>query len=309
MSKTSKSHRKVLVTAWHAGKAVFAEYVHRFSPKLFTRPQLFACNVLRVFLRLDFRGAEQFLRDSPDLCQAIGLTRVPDHTTLYRAAQRQMKSVPSMALLAVTARAALGRRRHIALAAVDSSGFEATHASRYFVQRRSKNAEEKQPMTYRRYGKLMALVDTASHVVIGMETSRGPTPDIDQLGSVLARRVPGLVIHHLLGDAGFDSEANHRLLREEHGIISTFPAKHGRRSDKPPAGHYRRKMRARFNKRSYGQRAQIETVFSMIKRNLGGTLGARGYWSRCREMTLRVITHNIMIQLRSGSFATEPVKS
>ena len=57
-------------------------------------------------------------------------------------------------------------------------------------------------------------------------------------------------------------------------------------------------MTQRFDKITYGQRWQVETVNSMIKRNLGSALSARHYWSQCREMILRVLTHNIMIVLR-----------
>ena len=45
----------------------------------------------------------------------------------------------------------------------------------------------------------------------------------------------------------------------------------------------------------YGQRWQVETVFSMIKRRLGAALNAKTYWSQCRALMLKVITHNIMI--------------
>ena len=33
----------------------------------------------------------------------------------------------------------------------------------------------------------------------------------------------------------------------------------------------------------------------MIKRNLGDWVRGLTYWSRCRELQLKVITHNIMI--------------
>jgi len=33
----------------------------------------------------------------------------------------------------------------------------------------------------------------------------------------------------------------------------------------------------------------------MIKRRLGSALRARNFWSQCREIILRVITHNVMI--------------
>jgi hypothetical protein len=56
-------------------------------------------------------------------------------------------------------------------------------------------------------------------------------------------------------------------------------------------------MKARWKqyKKRYGQRWQVETVNSMLKRMLGSALRARSYWSRSREMTLRVLTLNIMI--------------
>ncbi len=56
-------------------------------------------------------------------------------------------------------------------------------------------------------------------------------------------------------------------------------------------------MRTEFDKKTYGQRWQVETVMSMIKRNQGDDLRAVTYWSQNREMLLRVLTHNIGIIL------------
>ncbi len=56
-------------------------------------------------------------------------------------------------------------------------------------------------------------------------------------------------------------------------------------------------LRTDFDKETYGQRWQVETVFSMIKRNQGDALGARSYWAQNREMMLKVLTHNIGIIL------------
>ena len=56
-------------------------------------------------------------------------------------------------------------------------------------------------------------------------------------------------------------------------------------------------MKQRFAryKRTYGQRWQVETVNSMIKRRLGSALRARQYESQCREIILKALTHNVMI--------------
>ena len=47
-----------------------------------------------------------------------------------------------------------------------------------------------------------------------------------------------------------------------------------------------------------GQRAQVETVFSMVKRNLGSALRARKPFAINREVTLRLIVHNLMVLRR-----------
>ena len=104
-------------------------------------------------------------------------------------------------------------------------------------------------------------------------------------------------IKHLLADAGYDSEANHTYAREVHQIKTTIPPKHGRPTTKLPKTKYRREMRTDFDKETFGQRWQSETVFSMIKRNYTDSLSARSYWSQCRDMILLVLTHNLGIIL------------
>jgi hypothetical protein len=92
-----------------------------------------------------------------------------------------------------------------------------------------------------------------------------------------------------------DSEAAHRYAREEYGARTLIPPTRGRPTTKPLKGYWRQRMKTHFNNKKYGQRWQIETVNSMIKRSMGSALRARTYWSQSREITLRVLTHNIMI--------------
>ena len=48
-------------------------------------PQLAACVLMMLYLDLSYRGMEKGLLRNDEVCQALGLTRVPDHTTLLRA--------------------------------------------------------------------------------------------------------------------------------------------------------------------------------------------------------------------------------
>jgi hypothetical protein len=74
---TSKSPQAVLRVAHRIGRQQLRAYAHRFSPKKFTQPQLFACLVLKEFLCLDYRKLSALLEDAPALAQAIGDTVSP----------------------------------------------------------------------------------------------------------------------------------------------------------------------------------------------------------------------------------------
>lgn len=70
-----------------AQKAIPA-YSSKFSRHDYTQHQLHAMLTLRRALRTDYRGLEALLRDWPELRETLGLERVPDHSTLQRAARR-----------------------------------------------------------------------------------------------------------------------------------------------------------------------------------------------------------------------------
>jgi len=102
-----------------------------------------------------------------------------------------------------------------------------------------------------------------------------------------------------MADADFDGVHEHV---RSHGIRTIIPPERGRRRTSRRLGKWRRLMEQRFNKKEYGQRWQVETVNSMIKRRLGSALRARSYWNQCREIILRAITHNGMIVMRVKVF-------
>lgn len=88
MSRTTKAVLPVARRALTTGQRILAPYAHRFAPKKFTQPQLFAVLVVRQMLRLDYRGMEARLREWAELRDALGLTAVPSYSTLCYAHQR-----------------------------------------------------------------------------------------------------------------------------------------------------------------------------------------------------------------------------
>jgi hypothetical protein len=91
MSSMSKSLVKMMKRAHEVASRVLPDYSHRFSPKKFTQAQLFACLVLKLFLRTDYRGVCEMLSDAPSFCAAIGLRGVPHFTTLQKSERRLLQ--------------------------------------------------------------------------------------------------------------------------------------------------------------------------------------------------------------------------
>ncbi len=285
-----------MITAFKTARAVLPDYWHKFSPQKFTLPQLFACLILRVVLKTDYRGVAAFLNDCPDLCKTIGLKTVPHFTTLHKASQRLLCKKFANKLLVSTIKQLVKDKEAIELAAIDSTGLDSSHVSRYYVRRRrSKHLKLWEDVIYKRFPKLAIVCDCSNHAILSAIMSRGPSVDVNQFRQPLKPAAERVKIDHILADAGYDSEANHEYAREVHRIKTTIPARAGRPTQKLPKAKYRREMRTDFNKKVYGQRWQVETVFSMIKRNFASALRARRYWSQCREMMLLVLTHNIAI--------------
>ncbi len=132
--KTSKSPKRVLAEAAAVAAESLPRYSHRFSPKKFTLHQLFACLVLKDFYNLTYRGTVGLLADSNSLCEVIGLEQAPHFTTLQKAADRLLVKKSFQRLITATverARKAKIPGRSVRLAAMDTSGFEARHTSRY----------------------------------------------------------------------------------------------------------------------------------------------------------------------------------
>jgi hypothetical protein len=292
---TSNSPKAVVLAALAAARRVLPFYTHPNSPKKFTQHQLFACLVLKSFLKTDYRGVVAQLADHPSLRELMGLEHVPHFTTLQKASRHLLASAAARRVLESTIRLHYGRRRRVKSAAVDSTGLECSAASAYFVRRRQRVALPWKTVVYHRYPKLGLVSDTRCHFILAMRVGRGPRPDVDEFRPLVKDAFGTMFLLRMIADAGYDSESNHRFARERCGIRTVIPAKHGRPTTKPAAGRYRRLMQVRFNTDAYHDRAQVETVMSMIKRNQLPYVRGRTYHSQCRDLRLMALTHNVMI--------------
>jgi transposase len=297
MSTTTKSPRKVAAAAYRFAVNTLPEHSSRFSPKKYTQAQLFVCLVLKTFFNVDYRGIVEILNDSPELCKDFGLKNVPHFTTLHKALKRLLRYKNVKRLLENTCKAIMKDHKTVELAAVDGSGLQSGHISPYFCKKRSKGNKQHRKSRLTKYPKMGIVVDTSNHMILSVITERGPGSDSGHFEKILRRLPKDLSIDYLTADAGYDGEANHVLANETFGIKTIIPPTIGRRTGKLPKTRYRRKMKENFDHERYGQRWQVETVFSMIKRNLTDTIMSRSFQPQCSEISLLAITHNLMIVL------------
>ena len=180
-------------------------------------------------------------------------------------------------------------------AAIDATGLETRYTSQHFIRCRRRESFYR-----RRWPKLTIVCEIKTHLIAGCRVTRGPSMDFPNLQKAIEQAEKYVHFDKVLADAGYDSEFNHKFCRDILNIRSTIIAYNPRRTTKLPSSRYRREMATKFDLLAYGQRWQVESVFSRHKRLLGSALRNRNGKSRKRECLLRVLTHNLMIIRRAA---------
>jgi hypothetical protein len=293
--------------AHEVARRTLPERAHRFAPKRYTQPQLLACVLLKEYLGLDYRTAQETLELSDGLREALGLRAVPDYSTLWRFAHD--KATVEVVATALTETIQLLKASGhdppagVPLVAIDSPGLFCGHASRYFEQRRSR-ARSAATYPARAYQKWAAALWTGPQLVVAQLSKPGPCgdyPDLPPLAAAAVASVPGATV---LADAGYDCEANHAFCRERLGAHTLIPAK-TRRFVAGPRRPYRAEMVRALGcatlgaegeaapLRTYRQRWLVETLMSVVKRKWGEALSARLPAMQEAQALVRGLVYNL----------------
>jgi hypothetical protein len=303
--------------AYRLALRVLPGHCHTSSERDFTNARLFACLAVREFFRLSYRRTEALLRDSPQWLDDIGLACAPDHNTLWRAFGSLVRARRCQRMLDELSRwfkrSARSKTRVARLLAIDSTCFERHHRSVHYDRRcrRMEHEPRKRPGKWGKsvnasrqhqlmlMPKLSIAVDAACHLILAAKVRLGNCSDAPDFHELLHEAHRRAKVRVVLADGGYDSEANHRIAREDLGVESIIPAAVGRPTSKLPTTRWRRLMAKQFKNKSkqkqYAQRSQSETTHSMLKRNLGSALRSRTPERQKQEMMLRAIVHNITL--------------
>ena len=278
--------------ALEVAREVLPSYSHRFSPQRFTQPQLLAILCLMRYEDWTFRGAEIRLGEHGELRRALEVQAVPDHSTLFRFMLRLEERVIGQALAEVVRRLQKkkpGSRRTKTVVAVDATGLAPGAISTFFIRRREQHGGA--PMPWRYWLKWLLAIDTRQRLILAQKAHQGPVNDCATLRPLLDEVVTTLPITTVLADAEFDSERNHRHIREQCRAKSIIPAKRTRPEWKLHG--VRAQMRAAFPAKAYRQRVHAETVFSAIKRKLSARAPGRSLITQRKQALLLGLAYNL----------------
>lgn len=280
--------------ALEIAEAALPDYRTKFSKHTFTQPQLLAVLCLMRYEDWTLRKAEVRLAEHRELRDALGLHKAPDHTTLYRFLRRLDERALATALNESVRHLSkksgyYEQEEPAATVAVDATGLVPGAISTFYVRRTRNRAGE--PMLWRKWLKWLVVVDTDRQVVLAQEACSGPYNGSAMLRPLVEAAHEVTPLSLVLADAEFDSEQNHRFVRERLAAASVIPANRGKATWRVQG--YRAKMRAAFPRQLYRRRALVESVFSAVKRKLSARAPGRSLETQRIQALLLGLAYNL----------------
>lgn len=256
-----------------------SSYSRPKSPHVFTQAQLMTCMVLKAYLKQSYRGIIDLLEVSDDLRRAIGLEKLPAHTTLKMFEKRVLS--PQLLDGIIGQVLTLCRDRGVAVheLAVDSTGVECSPSSMHYADRRGKRRG--------RYVKLSLAIACRSLLAVA---SAGPGNDRVEAPALLWRASGRCAPHSIYMDSGYDGEKTHLFCRAGWKCVSWIPPV-PRTADGSIKSHYR--SRCVRLPRGYGRRWHVESFFSGLKRSTGSMLFSRSMPALMNEAMIKVLAYAI----------------
>lgn len=272
----------------------------KFSNHIYNNYVHLILHMLRVNTGMSYERFFEWVENFTGLWTVLGISSIPHFTTLQKFTTR----CPKRYLDTFIHITGLNDDGEPLITAIDSTGYSLTNASHYYIvtiKTRLKSNDMKprkgRPMIrrpIRKYLKVTFLVNITNQKILAVSIRRGPDSDNkDFIRSFkwIERNKPA-DIGMVLADKGFDSEENHRYIREVLGGDTIIPARANRSKDYRTKGRYRKKMRAGYDLQVYHKRSIAETVNSVLKRKMGDCVRAKNVLNQNREILFMVLTYN-----------------
>jgi len=277
--KPSRYARMVRTMMQIIKRARIPPYLHRKSNHVFTVWQHLILLALRQYEAKSYRRFSDFLHECIGIQQFLGLSRIPHHTTLQKAAARLTHGI----LIRILESFVLQARIRKMFAGIDSTGLSYGQASYYYTKRFKLR---------RKFVKISICADMRRQIICGIKIRHRRRHDGVDFVPLLERAVRLAPISTVVADRGYDSEQSH-IMTESLGIRDTIiRPRHESLPVYKTKGLHRKNMKRGFDWATYHQRSKAETIFSVIKRMLGEHIMSRHIITQNREAMYRMIAYN-----------------
>ena len=243
-------------------------YTSKYSKKTYTQPQLVVLNLLKVREDWTYRDVEEKLETMDTLQDELGLSEVPDHSTLQKVWERY-GCLTWRSFLKETSKLIPSSQKM----AVDATGFQRRWASRYYTQRTKMSLSALKVTIRADVGDPLVIRDV--HMTTTRKHDSQILPELipeDESGSFLA------------ADKGYD----HYDLRDwcrRQGIRPLI--KHREFGPQDIAAN------ARMKDDDYNHRQKVESIFSSVKRRYGDEATSRIWYRQFRDILAKMVAYNL----------------
>ena len=271
-------------------------------PKLPLGDTILSC-ALKVYLGESGRKNEGFLRDA---VRAGLLEKYPSFTTVFRYMEDEALT-PILHKLIETS--SLPLKALETGFAPDGSGFSTSVHDRWFDDKWGSGRTQKK--AHARYLKAHLICGVETQIVSKVVVTEAESHDGQHLPELVKATAKNFEVQEVMADKAYLSAANLRLISEV-GATPLIPFKvnskprynEGRNQDTEEANiwnqcyHYFMLHREEFLKR-YHKRSNVESAYSMIKKNYGGALSSKRETAQVNEILLKVVCHNVGVLIKS----------
>ena len=257
-------------------------YSCKFSKKVYTQHQLLVLVLFKDFRNQHYREFIEDVEDMEGVQDILALSVIPHFTTLQKFISR-IKTLYLRFTFRKTVNLFYSNDENIPITAIDSSGFTSGYCSHYFSERTGKIRKH--------FLKISISVDTDQQVITGFVASKSRVHDTRHAEKLLRQCHKTRKSNCYVMDRGYDSEAIHRLIRENLHANSVIPIRSWK--NEVIGGTYRQEMARQFNDIIYPRRQLVENKFSVLKRKFSGDLKARRFHIQIKEIANKIIVCNI----------------
>jgi len=231
-----------------------------------------------------------------ELAKQLGLlTKTPHFNSVINMFRESSMSDKLLELVEITSLPLRMFEEHLS---IDSTGFSTSTFERWF------NIRTQKPSKLRQWKKVHVISGAKTNIITSLAVTDGTVADSPELIPLVKKAIKNFNPREISSDKAYSSRENLKFISSI-GAVPYIPFK--KNSIQNPKGckiwsamyEYFFNNKEEFDKH-YHQRSNVESTFSMIKRNFGNRLRMKSFDSQINEILVRCLCHNLTVLVQES---------